>query len=399
MKITKIDCHVLLDPGYDADSTSSSQDDIVVEIHTDEGLTGIGETDLNAWVARACIEAPGTHTMDQGLRQMLIGADPLDVESLWDRLYAGSAMTGRRGAVIHAMGALDMALHDLRGKALGKPCWALLGGSPREAITPYASLQPEVGSWDRYCESLLEWLKIAQNRGFRAAKLEMTPFGPYRHKTLTAGPAEMTALIGEARCQVGPDFTLMVDVQYAFPDADACLQAIAPWEEFGLFFIETPLPSDDLDGYARLAREQNIPIAAGEWLATRYEFLDLMDRGRVHVVQPDVGRVGGFTECRRVCDLAAARGLTVVPHLWKTGLSIAAAVHMAAATPHCAFIEYLPDDLCASRLRKELITGTPAMANGVIPVPDTPGLGVSINRDALEEFKRAAAAKHPFAAM
>ena len=137
MKITKIDCHVLLDPGYDADSTSSSQDDIVVEIHTDEGLTGIGETDLNAWVARACIDAPGTHTMDQGLRHMLLGADPLDVEALWERLYAGSAMTGRRGAVIHAMGALDMALHDLRGKALGKPCWELLGGAAREAITPY----------------------------------------------------------------------------------------------------------------------------------------------------------------------------------------------------------------------------------------------------------------------
>ncbi len=390
MKITEIDCHVLLDPGYDAESTSSSQDDIIVEIHTDEGLSGIGENDLNAWVARACIEAPGTHTMDQGLAQMLIGEDPLNVEQIWERLYSGSAMTGRRGAVVHAIGALDMALHDLRGKALGKPCWEMLGGKAQDSITPYASLQPEVSNWDRYCDSLLEWLRVAKGRGFRAAKLEMTPFGPYQHKGLNAGPEEMTALIREARRVAGPDFVLMVDVQYAFADADSCLNAIRPWQEFNLFFVETPLPSDDLDGYARLAREQSIPIAAGEWLATRFEFLDLMDRGMVRVVQPDVGRVGGFTECRRVCDLAAARGLTVVPHLWKTGLSIAAAVHMAAVTPHCAFIEYLPEDLCVSRLRKELIKGTPVMTEGKIPVSNLPGLGVELDRDALEDFKRAA---------
>jgi len=326
---------------------------------------------------------------------MLIGADPMKVEEIWERLYAGSAMTGRRGAVVHAIGALDIALHDLRGKAMGKPCWELLGGKAQEAITPYASLQPEVSSWDRYSESLLEWLRIAQRRGFRAAKLEMTPFGPYKHKGLNAGPEEMTALIKEARREAGPDFTLMVDVQYAFPDADACLKAIRPWAEFDLFFIETPLPSDDLDGYARLAREQTIPIAAGEWLATRFEFLELMDRGLIRVAQLDVGRVGGFTECRRVCDLAAARNLTIVPHLWKTGLSIAAAVHMAAATPHCAFIEYLPEDLCASRLRKELVKGTPSMIDGRIPVPNTPGLGVELDRDALERFKEAADLLHP----
>ncbi len=391
MKITGVDCHVLLEADFDRNSTSSSQDDIVVEIHTDEGISGVGETDLNAWVARACIEAPGTHTMDLGLKQMLIEADPLQVEELWERLYVGSAMTGRRGAVIHAMGALDMALHDLRGKALGKPCWELLGGLAQAAVTPYASLQPEVSTWDRYCVSLLEWVATAQRLGFRAAKLEMTPFGPYRHKGLEAGPREMTALIAAARKAAGQNFTLMVDVQYAFPDADTCLHAIRDWAEFNLFFIETPLPADDLDGYARVATEQPIPIAAGEWLATRFEFLDLMDRGRVKVVQPDVGRVGGFTEARRVCDLAKQRGLTVVPHLWKTGISIAAAAHLAASTPHCAFIEYLPAELCGSQLRKQLVLGMPEMQNGKIAAPTKPGLGIELNREALGRFKETAA--------
>src|SRR5690348_11581547 len=113
MRITRIDCHVLSIPDLDVGATSSAQDDIVVEVHTDEGVSGIGERDVNPWIARACIEAPGTHTMGRGLTEMLLGQDPLRIEDIWDRLYVGAAMNGRRGAVIHAMGAIDIALHDL----------------------------------------------------------------------------------------------------------------------------------------------------------------------------------------------------------------------------------------------------------------------------------------------
>ena len=352
MRITHIDCHVLLDPGFDVGATSSAQDDLVVEVHTDEDITGIGESDLNPWIGRACIEAPGTHTMGLGLAQMLVGEDPLQPEALWEKLYVGSAMNGRRGAVIHAIGALDMALHDLRGKALGKPCYELLGGAVKSYITPYASLQPEVSSFDAYRESIIEWALRAKRIGFHAAKIEVTPCGPYAHKNLRASHQQMTEVIGEVRAAVGAAFTLMVDVQYAFPDADTCLKTIRDWVDFNLFFIETPLPSDDLAGYARLAAEQPIPIAAGEWLATRFEFLDLMDRGKISVVQPDVGRVGGLTEAKRVCQLAQERDLTIVPHLWKSGISIAAAAHLAATTANCAYIEFLPKELCESALRK-----------------------------------------------
>ena len=127
----------------------------MVEIETDEGITGIGETDLNAWIARACIEAPGTHTMDRGLRPLLIGRDPTDVEAIWQELYVGSCMSGRRGALMHAIGALDIALWDLRGKAEGVPCWQLWGKARGETLTPYASLQPEVSSFDAYLESMV----------------------------------------------------------------------------------------------------------------------------------------------------------------------------------------------------------------------------------------------------
>ena len=142
MKITQIVCHVLTDPDIDLSATSSAQDDIVVEVHTDDDYVGIGETDVNPWIARACITAPGTHSMGQGLSSMLIGEDPLDVEALWDRLYVGSAMNGRRGAVINAIGAIDLALHDLRGKVLGKSVSDVLAdqlgsATPKRSVVPY----------------------------------------------------------------------------------------------------------------------------------------------------------------------------------------------------------------------------------------------------------------------
>jgi L-alanine-DL-glutamate epimerase-like enolase superfamily enzyme len=390
VKITGLDCHVLLDPEFDIGATSSAQDDLVVEIHTDEGISGVGETDVNPWIARECILAPGTHTMGQGLTEMLIGADPLYVEDLWERLYTGSAMNGRRGAVINAIGAIDIALHDLRGKALGKPCHELLGETVRTAVAPYASLQPEVSGFDAYRDSLVEWAVDARRRGFRAAKAEVTLSGPYAHVGLREPYTRATEVIAAVRAAVGDDFVLMVDCQYAFPDADQCLAVIRAWQDFDLFFVETPLPSDDLAGYARLAREQPIPIAAGEWLTTRFEFAPLIREGRIRVAQPDIGRVGGLTEALRVSKMAQAEGVIVIPHLWKTGISIAAAVHLAAVTSNCPYIEYLPAELSESPLRRELLTIEPSMESGEIAVPTAPGLGIELNRDALARFAEAA---------
>jgi L-alanine-DL-glutamate epimerase-like enolase superfamily enzyme len=392
LKIVDVKCHVLLDPDYDVGATSSAQDDIVVEIVTDEGLTGVGESDVNPWIARACIEAPGTHTMGRGLAEMLLGTDPLDVETIWEALYVGSAMNGRRGAVIHAIGAIDMALHDLRGKALGRPCHELLGGAVRDRVTPYASLQPDQASFESYKASLAEWAAGAQRIGFTAAKLEITPTGAYAHLGLNARIDRMVEAIAAARDAVGPDMTLMVDAQYSFPDSATCRTVIREWEPFGIYFLETPLPSDDIDGYATLVAEQPIPIAQGEWLATRFEFDELLRRKAAGVVQPDIGRVGGLTEARRVVQLADDTGVPVVPHIWKTGISIAAGVHLAATTESIPFLEFLPRGLSSSNLRRSLLRSEIEMQDGELLVPSAPGLGVEIDQDALERFKAAAAA-------
>ena len=388
MKITDIECRVLLVPDLRQDVTSSAQDDIVVLVHTDEGITGIGESDVNPWMARACIEAPGTHTMGRGLKEMLLGENPLDTERLWEKLYVGSCMNGRRGAVIHAMGAIDMALWDIRGKAAGVPCSQLMGDTPRTAIQPYASLQPNGESYEEYKASLVEWVLRAKAMGFRAAKLEVTLSGPYNHSGLNEPDEKVTETVAACRAAVGADFTLMVDVQYAWPDADTALRTLRDWEDLDIYFIETPLPVDDLDGMARLAAESPVDTAAGEWLATRHEFADLMDRGGVHVAQPDVGRVGGITEALRVCAMAAERGRRIVPHCWKTGIGIAASAHLAAVTPHCPFIEFLPAELTDSQLRQHLVQEDLQIVDGAVRVPDQPGLGIELDMDALLRFEQ-----------
>jgi len=297
-------------------------------------------------------------------------------------------MNGRRGAVIHAMGAIDMALWDIRGKAAGVPCYQLMGETPRTAIQPYASLQPNGESYEEYKASLVEWVLRAKELGFHAAKLEVTLSGPYNHSGLDEPDEKVTETIAACRAAVGADFTLMVDVQYAWPNADTALRTLRDWEGLDVYFIETPLPVDDLEGMARLAAESPVDTAAGEWLATRYEFADLMDRGGVHVAQPDVGRVGGITEALRVCDMAAERGRRIVPHCWKTGIGIAASVHLAAVTAHCPFIEFLPAELTDSQLRQHLVQEDLQIVDGEVRVPNKPGLGIELDMDALRRFEQ-----------
>jgi L-alanine-DL-glutamate epimerase-like enolase superfamily enzyme len=251
-------------------------------------------------------------------------------------------------------------------------------------------LQPETDSFSEYRDSLVDWAKRAVGAGFRAVKSEVTLAGPYAHNGMREPWERSTEVLAAVRAAIGPDVALLVDVQYAFPDADTALAVMKEWVEFDLFFVETPLWPDDLAGHRRLAEEQSIPIASGEWLTTRFEHLDLMDRAGVQIVQPDVTRVGGLTEARRVCELAADRDLRVVPHLWKTEISISSAVHLAAISPNCAFIEFLPAELSESPLRQNLTNQQLHMVDGEIPLPTSPGLGVELNRDALADYEREA---------
>ncbi|MFC1558193.1 mandelate racemase/muconate lactonizing enzyme family protein [candidate division KSB1 bacterium] len=387
MKITDVECIILVAPDLREDATSSSQDDIVVLVHTDEGITGIGETDTGPWLAKAAIESPGSHTMALAMKDLLIGQDPFDTAAIWEKLYTYTCMSGRRGAVICAIGAIDMALWDIKGKALNLPCYKLLGGACKEYIVPYASLQPYGSTVDEYGNSLVEWVLKAKNYGYSAAKLECTLGGPYNHSGLQGTDEQMTEIVTACREAVGKDFTLMVDVQYLWYDAKSALRTIRNWEHLDLFFLETPLQIDNLEGYAILSKEAPMRIAAGEWQNTRFEFIDLLDTGLIDVAQPDIGRVGGLTEAMRVCNMAQDRGRIIVPHCWKTGIGIAASAHMAAVVPHCPFIEFLPAELCDSVLRRELVADELKFVDGKISLPENPGLGIELNPDAIEKYR------------
>ena len=386
MKISDVTCHILVADDFDPGLTSSAQDSLLVVVTTDDGVQGYGESDLNPWIGKACIEAPGTHTMGLGMRELLIGRDPRDIESIWNDIYTFTAMNGRRGAVIHALGAIEMALWDIAGKIAGKPVWQLLGTHRDSPVVPYASLQPAGKSFEAYRDALCASAENAKELGFRAVKAECTLAGPFAHDGMDESFERHTDVVAAVREAIGPEITLMVDVQYLWRDADTAYATVRDWDEYDIYFLETPIWPDFLDEHAKLASRVTFPIASGEWLSTRWEFVDLIERGGIGVVQPDVGRVGGISEAKAVCEMAAERDLPVVPHCWKTGISLSATAHLAFVTPGIRFIEYLPPQLCIEKLRRELATEDLEFENGEILPPEKPGLGVDINWDAVKAY-------------
>ena len=387
MKITKVECFALLIPDFDADACSSAQDNLVVKIHTDNGLFGIGETDTNPWGVKATIESPGTHAIGRGMIETLIGKDPTNVEGIWHELYEKTMMTSRRGLGICAIGAIDMALWDLCGKIYKQPSWKLLGGSVKNFIIPYASLLPEGDNLNDYSDSLVNKVIKSKELGFKAAKLEICIKGPYSHNNIQIeDDNEFAKMIHRCREAVGKDMTLMADVAYAWDDWKTALRALNMIAEDNLYFIETPLKIDDLEGLSKLSDASTVRVATGEMLQTRFECIETIEKGRVDVIQPDVGRVGGLTEAKRVAQYAEDKGVLVVPHCWKSAIGIAASVHLSAISPTCSFIEFLPKELAESQLRKDLIIDEHEVIDGKIALPTKPGLGIDINENKLNEF-------------
>jgi len=288
--------------------------------------------------------------------------------------------------MICAMGAIDMALWDIRGKALNQPIYKLLGGAVKDHIVPYASLLPTGHTVDDYRESLVTKAKAAKALGFNAGKMEVCVNGPYAHNRIDASDESVVEIVAACREAVGSQFVMMVDVCYAWPNANDALRILNRLEPYHLFFLETPIDIDDLDGYAYLHERSPIPLSAGELQNTHWEFLDLADRGKLDVLQPDIGRVGGFTEAMKVSQIAEDRGLLIVPHCWKSGIGIAATAHYAAATDCCRYIEFLPAELSESALRRELVADELKLVDGKIPLPEKPGLGIELNPEALERY-------------
>ncbi len=369
MKITDIRCTMLRLPEV-LPIGDGTQDSLIVEVDTDEGVTGVGEAHTSPWVLRAIIEAPLSHVMARGLRVSLLGEDPTDIARLWDRMYSLTSVFGRRGAVIHAISAVEMALWDILGKLAGRPVHKLLGGGYRDEIPAYASILALDSA-----EASVARARELTEQGFTAIKFGWNGLGED-----VGRDAEVMA---EVRRAVGDEIDLMLDVGAPISRRSA-LQLARLLEPHRLFFLEEPLAPDDLEGYAALAAASPVPIAAGEKETTRYGFRDLMVRGAVDIIQPDVARAGGLWECRKIADDAAAGGVTVIPHCWSTDILVAATLHFIATLPDCPYLEFC---LVDNPIRTSVTHSHFEPEGGRVRIPDGPGLGVELNRDTLESYR------------
>src|SRR5258708_7943714 len=285
MKITSVEAIYLRQPEVKF-QCDSGQDALIVRVKTDAGITGIGEVDSNPMAVKGAIEGPFSHTTAMGLGQVVIGEDPFQTEYLWHKMYRANIYSGRSGIAIHAMSGIDMALWDIKGKALGLPVWKLLGGGFTKSLRPYASslfgaTPAETG--DR--------ARRFVDQGFTAVKFGWDPMG----RSFTND----VALVREARAGLGTDPDLMIDAGLVF-DAKTALQRARAFEPFNLFWLEEPLPPDDYEGYAKLAAASPLRIAAGEEESDRKSFLQLMDVGKIDVGQVALTRCGGFTEAMKI---------------------------------------------------------------------------------------------------
>lgn len=373
MKITDVEAVVLRQPAVNEGIADGSQDDLVILIHTDEGITGIGEVDSAPEAVAALVSAPGSHAIAKSLRELLIGEDPLDVERLWDKMYRGVIFIGRRGIAIHAISGLDIALWDIKGKALGKPVCELIGTIEHDRIRAYASrLMPDT------TDEVTEAVSALREQGFTAIKLGWGPLGQ---------DPDHDVRLAAAACEAGGDgVDILIDAGLGYvADAATAIRVARELEQLGVYWLEEPFEPDEYEAYAELADAVDLTIAAGEQDATRWGFRELIERGHVDLVQPDVTRAGGITEMLRIAELAREHGVAFVPHAWKSGIIKAASLHVNAVLPDALLQEYcVAETEINTRLTRERL---PLEADGCVAVPTAPGLGIELDDDVFTSLR------------
>ena len=375
----------VLRSGSDPEDLDSSSETLLLEVEDVEGRVGIGEADTASRAGAALVDMEDVHRWNGSFRGVLLGADPFTTTELWARMAERTSYAGPSGIARHTLAGLDMALHDLAGKQLGRPAFHLLGGARREYLSPYATVYAGAAR-DRPLGELMErsrqLLERALAAGFRAVKLELIFEG-------AAGDRQLVDCIREARRTVGEEVELLVDFGYRWSHWRDALAALRAVEDCRLWLVEAALSHDDLTGHARLAARAEPRIGGAELATTLEECVAWLEVGRVDVLQPDVARGGGLTGMRRIAELAAVRGVEVVPHCWKTGINAAAARHLQAASPNVPLIEMFTPELFDSPLRRELVRGEPTLLEGRLPLPDRPGLGIELVPEAVEAYREA----------
>ncbi len=375
MKIANIRAHVLeatlSQPFAYSRAWYAKRHSLIVEIETDQGLTGWGEcygpARINASVVRE-------------LGALLIGQDVLRTEFIWHDIYARLRDHGQKGSILQGLSGIDIALWDLKGKYLNQLVHRLMGGPVRDKVTAYATGLYRREDGDPVCYLADEAAEYCA-QGFSAVKLKVG-----------FGIADDVRAARAVRAAIGDGTRLMIDANHAY-DAVSAIALGRRIEELDIGWFEEPVPPEDVDGHVRVRAALTIPIASGECEFTRLGFRTLFERQAIDIAQPDTCAAGGLSECKKIADQAYSYGVRFAPHVWGTGVAIAAALQLLAviqpSTPPSLHPEepMLEFDRTEHPIRAELLTERIEHMDGVVSVPQGAGLGIDIDRRALSHFK------------
>ena len=332
----------------------------LVQVHTDEGISGLGEGVGNAHLVKAILK--------EQMCDLATGMDPFNIELLRNRLMDSQVYFERKGSALCAASAIEMACWDIKGKALDQPVYQLLGGLYRDRLEVYAS--------DIY------WEENPEDMAADAVRIVELGFHTLKAHIGYKSPKEDYTRIQAIRKAIGYEIELMIDLNCGY-DLTQATQAINLWEEFDLKWIEEPLNPNHIHALADLRSKSNIPIACGENEFQIYGFKSLFDQKAIDVAMPDIGRAGGIQETKNICTLAQAYGVPVSPHNFSSGILLAATIHLMASTPNTGLLEL---DTSKNAILEELLLAPLSMNDGFVSVPSFPGLGVELKKEILEQF-------------
>jgi L-rhamnonate dehydratase len=375
MKITDIEAIHLRVEDPNIGLFDGSYDDCVIRIHTNEGVTGIGESESLAPAIQAIIYSRPAHNHARGLRELLLGRDPTQPQELWQLMYEATDYVGRRGLVMHAMGGIDIALWDIKGQTENKPISTLLGAQRRQRIEAYGTIYPmakTVEGVERQVEDVLTRLHL-RNIKFAADPWWMDDLD------------QTGRLLQTARRVLGSDRGMIIDAALSYRTAEEGLKLLPVLKDAGILFLEAPLPLDDWEGHARMAAA-GIPLGVGDLGLTHVsEFVEAMDRGQASICQPDITQVGGFTGLLQVAAAARKRNKRVITHGYKTNIEIAANLHFLANHWTEELLEYSTSQspLRWETTEEQILVGE----DGKVEVPQRPGLGMRLNENTIAKYR------------
>jgi len=378
MKITGIKTYVLqqLIDGQSfgwSQRVTNGRQAIICEISTDEDIQGVGEAFYFGGPAKIAADI-----ITDVYGPLLMDKDPFDTNVIWDFLYNWTRDQGMKGVTISALSAIDIALWDIKGKALGLPVFKLLGGAYRNKARAYATGLYEPQNVPDVIQALINEALGYKKEGFRGMKLKVG-----------YGIDKDVGYVQAIREAIGEDIYLMVDANHAYNSSEA-IELARKIEPFDIHWFEEPVPPEDLDGYREVREKSNILIAGGECEYTRYGFRNLINLRAVDILQPDLCAAGGFNEMMKITAMASAANIPLIPHVWGTNVGLAASLQFFACLPHFPerrfpaepFFEY---DRSPHPFREEVTLEKFVLKDGFLEIPDRPGLGVSLDSKYLEK--------------